>query len=209
VKKSEPQQRIDELQKELELLLTDWASDGSSPCNYVRENGTRKLKAKVDRWCGHYQEPHSPHMIGWSVNYGNYVERGFVLVSDWDGSVEDAIHQAKVDADEAIEFLMQDKHPGFYMEYETDEDVCGECGQPVPLVTNAGIRKALNDLGGLDELRDALSRTEDEYVCVVEGLVAGEGPKAVGECAIDEQLARVIGAAKDVREALGLDNEGL
>jgi len=207
--KSDNQKHIDALNAELDLLLTDWTPDGSMPSNYVRKNGTGRLQAKVDRWCGHYQEPHYPVMIGWEVRLESGVSRGIVLVADHE-SVKGAMHQAQVEADAAIEKLMRERvDPNFFMDYETDESVCAECGRPIPEVTNASIKSALENLAGLDELKDALSRTEDAYSEIEEALAEGTGPEAVDNSSIDEQLARVIGAAKDVREALGLDSEGL
>jgi hypothetical protein len=64
----------------LAKLTTDWDKDASHPPNYVRQNGMGKEIARVDVWCGGYQNPHNPIMIGWRAQRDNRHMNGVVLV---------------------------------------------------------------------------------------------------------------------------------
>lgn len=92
---------IKEMQAALRRCITDWQHDGCSPPNYVREDGMGTEVAKVDVWCGGYQEPHAPVMIGWKACRGNHSHTDTLLTADFDDE-HAAITEAKRLADEAL-----------------------------------------------------------------------------------------------------------
>jgi hypothetical protein len=120
-------ERIAALNEELELLVGDWEEDGCMPANYVRQNGSGSVHAIVDRWCGHYQEPHNPIMIGWRVSHDNQVWHDCLLVSDYD-SLDDAIQAAQDLADEAFNEAMQKLDPNWVVP-EKPKERCKTCGR--------------------------------------------------------------------------------
>lgn len=121
------EERIEKLKCELGRLVTDWKPDGSSPPNFVRQNGTGEIRAIVDRRCGGYQDVHYPAMIGWKVQRDNRGSRstwsGTVIVNDavpygrsrncnLDADaigkmISDAITKAQAEADKAFEEAME------------------------------------------------------------------------------------------------------
>jgi hypothetical protein len=74
---------IKEMQGALRAHLGDWEEDGSSPANLVRKDGMGQEIARVDRWCGGYQSPHEPIIIGWRVRRGSSLREGVVEVGDF------------------------------------------------------------------------------------------------------------------------------
>lgn len=96
--------------KKLARVVTDWETDGSVPANYVRRTGLRAEVARVDRWCGGFQDTHNPLIIGWSVNVattcGAQCSGGAVLVADYP-DVDAAITAAKALADGALPSVSQ------------------------------------------------------------------------------------------------------
>lgn len=92
-------QTIASMRARLNKHVTDWQEDQSHPPNYIRETGMGQEVARVDRWCGGYQDVHKPVMIGWQARNGNQVVTGIVMV---DGSVDSAILTAKATASKAL-----------------------------------------------------------------------------------------------------------
>lgn len=94
---------IANLRKRLDSLLTEWREDDCHPPNYIRETGMGTEVARVDRWCGGYQDVHRPVMIGWRAQHGNRVANGVVMVeSDAGQATDNAINQAKAAASKAL-----------------------------------------------------------------------------------------------------------
>jgi hypothetical protein len=96
-------QTIASMQAKLRSLVTEWREDGSTPPNYIRETGMGDEVARVDRWCGGYQDVHHPVMIGWRARHGNQSISGVVMIeSDAGQSTENAINQAKAACSKAL-----------------------------------------------------------------------------------------------------------
>ncbi|HEY5639758.1 MAG TPA: hypothetical protein VIY27_12505 [Myxococcota bacterium] len=95
----------------LNRIVGDWESDGSHPANYIRRTGLGREIARVDRWCGGYQSPSNPVVIGYRVEAGNRAEHDVVVVAGFP-DVEAAIAEAKRLADLAIPKIASDAgHP--------------------------------------------------------------------------------------------------
>jgi hypothetical protein len=98
------------MQAKLRSLVTEWREDQSHPPNYIRETGMGEEVARVDRWCGGYQDTHNPVMIGWHARRGSQVMSGVVMV-DYENeltkkdAVTTAINKAKVAASKALKEL--------------------------------------------------------------------------------------------------------
>jgi hypothetical protein len=102
---------ITSARKVLGTMVTEWLDDGCHPANHVREDGLGNEIARVDRWCGGYQEPHHPVTIGWKVQIGCCLSHDVVLVSDFGTgkrAIKKAIAEAKRQADEALTKLRKD-----------------------------------------------------------------------------------------------------
>jgi hypothetical protein len=117
----------DALKVQLSKIILPWDIDGCLPNNYVRTNGDETVVAVVDRWCGGFQDPHKPAMIGWKVTKGNQSHRNIVLVNthltgDVDEAIELSIEDAKQQAD--VEFM---KFMGV-AQPEEEKPICPECG---------------------------------------------------------------------------------
>jgi hypothetical protein len=100
---------IASIQARLKAMVTDWQTDNSHPANYVKLDGMNTELARVDRWCGGYQDTHEPVTIGWRAQVGNQLMSGVVLVEYSDPSmatkkedIERAINKAKVAASKAL-----------------------------------------------------------------------------------------------------------
>jgi hypothetical protein len=99
------------MQDALRAHLGDWEEDGSEPANLVRKDGMGLEIARVDRWCGGYQSPHEPIIIGWRVRRGSSLQEG--AVETWaeqkngepQKDVARAIEEAKRLTDEAYRIL--------------------------------------------------------------------------------------------------------
>jgi hypothetical protein len=91
----------DELAKH---LCDEWEEDGSTPPNLVRRNGLGKVVAKVDRWCGGYQSPYKPEVIGWTAKCNTGIESGMIHVRIplTSADIALAISEAQSQADEAL-----------------------------------------------------------------------------------------------------------
>lgn len=106
----------EETRAKLRCVILDWEEDMSSPANFVRKNGLGKEIARVDRWCGGYQDCHKPITIGWRAQMGNRVEEDVVLVdyscldrqTQSHIAIGNAIIKAKKLADDAIPELLKD-----------------------------------------------------------------------------------------------------
>lgn len=103
---------IASIQARLRAMVTDWKDDNSHPCNYVRENGMGEEMARVDRWCGGYQNAHEPVTIGWRARVGNQLYEGVVLVDYANevtkpAAINAAINKAKVAATKALGELVE------------------------------------------------------------------------------------------------------
>ena len=96
---------IEQLKQALRALIGEWEKDGCVPPNYVRKRGTGEVVAEVNRWCGGYQNSHEPVTIGWKCQVGSRVGRGVLLVSNFE-TLDQAIEQAKVEADKALKPLL-------------------------------------------------------------------------------------------------------
>jgi len=100
---------IASIQARLKGMVTDWQTDNSHPSNYVKLDGMNTELARVDRWCGGYQEPHMPVMIGWRAQVDNQVMHGYVMVeyhadstATKDDDIQTAINKAKTVATKAL-----------------------------------------------------------------------------------------------------------
>lgn len=94
---------IASMHAKLRSLVTEWREDNSHPPNYIRETGMGDEVAKVDRWCGGYQDVQRPVMIGWIARNGNQSISGVVMVeSDAKTATESAINQAKAACSKAL-----------------------------------------------------------------------------------------------------------
>jgi hypothetical protein len=125
--------KISELRKELAKLTGDWEPDGCVPPNFVRKDGLGRELARVDRWCGGFQDVQHPTTIGWIANVNNTSKSGVVLVKYPDKAlgtlsgivmrdkvevfdahkackqaIESAICEAKIYANDALELLRKD-----------------------------------------------------------------------------------------------------
>jgi len=108
-----------ELRERLLYMTTEWVHDGSSPANFVRKTGMGAEVARVDRWCGGFQQPHRPITIGWQTSVGNSYQHGVVLVQYFNATtgepvpakkaIQLAIQEAKDLADAALEKLQNDR----------------------------------------------------------------------------------------------------
>jgi hypothetical protein len=83
----------------------DWTTDGSHPPRHIRETGLGEPFAMVDPWCGDYQDPHLPAMVGWRVcapgaDFSGHVYRGIVRVSY-------EVPRGMIQADVALEQLQK------------------------------------------------------------------------------------------------------
>lgn len=101
---------IEKRRESLAKLTTDWMTDNSYPPNYIRETGTGVEVARVDVWCGGYQDAHDPLMIGWRAQRGNTFQSGVVMVSKTpahcsEPTKEFAVAKAKRLADMALKEL--------------------------------------------------------------------------------------------------------
>ena len=92
---------IKTLRDTLRSLTTDWKPDASHPPNFVRENGLGEEIARVDVWCGTYQNPHHPTVIGWQSRDGQHTRDRMVIVADFP-EVNAAIKYAKMQADATL-----------------------------------------------------------------------------------------------------------
>jgi hypothetical protein len=95
-----------EARKRLAAVVTDWEPDGCHPANYVRRDGLGTEIARVDRWCGGFQDCTNPVTIGFRVRVatqcgGFQVEEGVLIVADYD-DVDDAIGAAMEVVDATI-----------------------------------------------------------------------------------------------------------
>jgi len=98
------------MQAKLRGLVTEWREDLSTPPNYIRETGMGEEVARVDRWCGGYQDVHHPTMIGWRAKHGNQVITGVVMVDgDAGQTTESALLQAKAACSKALFQLRGEK----------------------------------------------------------------------------------------------------
>lgn len=102
------------MQDALRAHIGDWEEDGSEPANLVRKDGMGLEIARVDRWCGGFQNAHEPIIIGWRVRRGSRLEEGAVEVRHFisrkstvepQKDVARAIDEAKRLADEAYKTL--------------------------------------------------------------------------------------------------------
>lgn len=100
---------IASIQARLKAMVTDWQPDNSHPANYVKLDGMGTELARVDRWCGGYQDTYTPITIGWHAQVGNQSMHGIVMVeyhSDStmtkDEDIVAAINKAKVVATKAL-----------------------------------------------------------------------------------------------------------
>ena len=108
-----------ELRERLLYMTTEWVHDGSAPANFVRKTGMGVEIARVDRWCGDFQEPHRPITIGWRTSVMNETCHGVVLVQYFNATtgepvpskkaIQLAIQEAKDLADAALEKLQNDR----------------------------------------------------------------------------------------------------
>jgi hypothetical protein len=97
-------QTIEEMKSALAHHIGDWEEDGHSPANYVRNTGLGVEVARVDRWCGGFQESHNPVTIGWRATHSirwSLGCKGVIVIADC-GSTEATIKEAKRLADEAL-----------------------------------------------------------------------------------------------------------
>lgn len=98
------------MQARLRSLVTEWREDNSHPPNYIRETGMGEEVARVDRWCGGYQDTHEPVTIGWRAQIGSQLMHGVIMV-DYENeltkkdAVTAAINKAKVAASKALKEL--------------------------------------------------------------------------------------------------------
>ena len=92
---------VAELQALLASVILPWEADTSHPPNYVRKTGVGAVVAKVDRWCGGYQDPHVPHRIGWKAHCGNEHASSTVKVRNPHDKrcIDEALQAAKDHAD--------------------------------------------------------------------------------------------------------------
>lgn len=51
----------------LQRVVLPWSTDGSTPLKLVRRTGTGTVVGTVDPWCGGYQNPRQPDVVGWRV----------------------------------------------------------------------------------------------------------------------------------------------
>ena len=118
-------QAIELLKDTLRNMLSEWeACDVAHPANLVRRTGLGKQVMIVDRWCGDYQSPQCPAMIGWRVDPPfdtNRIAHGYVLtgidsddttITGNSAKVVNAIDEAKAAAEQAYIKLQK--------EYEND-----------------------------------------------------------------------------------------
>jgi hypothetical protein len=113
--------KIQALRDALAEMVTDWHTDRSSPPNFYRTTGLGRDVCKVDTHLDGYQWPFGERAvaIGWKVDHhlDNNHDGGLVLVADhlpklkkgkkhtkaqFNKAVEDAVAQAKVDADKSL-----------------------------------------------------------------------------------------------------------
>jgi hypothetical protein len=102
--------KISELRKKLAKLTGDWEPDGCVPPNFVRKNGLGREVARVDRWCGGFQDVHHPTTIGWLANVGGTSQSGVVLVQYPDealGTLSGIVMRDKVEVLDAHEACKQ------------------------------------------------------------------------------------------------------
>jgi hypothetical protein len=97
------EQNIQELRGKLQHLRTSWLEDGSYPPNHIRRDGLGNVIAEVNVWCGGYQEPHKPKMVGWKTKITNRSLTGAVMVGRRPRS--EAVARAMEEADEALESM--------------------------------------------------------------------------------------------------------
>jgi hypothetical protein len=93
-------------------MVTEWLEDGSSPCNYIRTDGLGNELARVDVWCGGFQDSHKPVIVGWRAQIRNMLFHDVVVVSDFgkgQKAKKAAIKEAKRLADEALAKLRHDE----------------------------------------------------------------------------------------------------
>ena len=107
---------IASIQARLKAMVTEWQFDGCHPANSVRLDGMGTELARVDRWCGGFQESHMPITIGWRAQVDNQLMHGVVMVeyhSDStmtkDEDIQAAINKAKVLATKALAQLQERK----------------------------------------------------------------------------------------------------
>ncbi len=108
-------EEIANLVNQLKKIRTDWVKDGCMPHNPVIKDGLGTILAEVSRWCGGFQDPHHPQVIGWKANNGTRSESGVILVKGagmcsccskpTDVHVKEAIEEAKVLALAALKEL--------------------------------------------------------------------------------------------------------
>jgi hypothetical protein len=100
---------IASIQARLKAMVTEWQPDGCVPPNYVKLDGMGTELARVDCWCGGFQNPREPVTIGWKAQMGNRLSHGVVMVEYSDETVatkeqdiERAFNKAKVLASKAL-----------------------------------------------------------------------------------------------------------
>ena len=113
--------KIQALRDALKEMITDWHTDGSTPPNFYRTTGLGQDVCRVDTHLDGFQWPYGEQCvaIGWKVSHptDNNHNGGLVLVTDhlpklkkgkkhtkaqFDKAVEDAVAQAKVEADKSL-----------------------------------------------------------------------------------------------------------
>lgn len=98
--------KITALRETLAELVGEWECDESHPPNYVRKTGLGIVVAKVDVWCGGYQDVHKPIMIGWKAaerdqdGAGHHERSGVVMTAEYEH--DNPIVVAKALADKAL-----------------------------------------------------------------------------------------------------------
>ena len=109
---SNNKETIGRMREALSECTTDWKVDGCVPPNFIRETGLGEEVARVDVWCGGFQDSHNPVMVGWKAQRGNSSLKGVLLVSDFPDSPSTqqsgkdfAVVEAKALADAALETL--------------------------------------------------------------------------------------------------------
>lgn len=89
---------VEAMRSVLARTILPWQQDGCSPANFVRYNGLGIAIARVDRWCGGYQCPHTPSTIGFEVR----VVDGLRHMPSASGVVEVALNPSQAQIDSAI-----------------------------------------------------------------------------------------------------------